>query len=103
MSPGYHRATMYARVTYFEGSPERAAEAVHEVRERALPIASAAAGYEGALLLVDDSAGRAMAVTFWASREEMDASEEAANTLRHLPEARWAIQAVERYEVALRR
>jgi hypothetical protein len=94
---------MYARVTYFEGSPDRAHEAVREVREVALPIAESAAGYEGTLLLVDDEAGRAIAITFWANRDDMEATEDAANTLRHLPEARWAIQAVERYEVALRR
>jgi hypothetical protein len=86
-----------------EGSPERASEAVREMREVALPIAESAAGYEGTILLVDDEAGRAMAITFWTNRDDMDATEAAANTLRHLPEARWAIQAVERYEVALRR
>lgn len=94
---------MHARVTYLEGAPERAQEAVREVRERALTVIGAAGGFEGALLLLDAEAGRAMAITLWASRQDLDATEDLANDLRHLPEARWAVQAVERYEVALRR
>jgi heme-degrading monooxygenase HmoA len=94
---------MFARVTYLEGSPARAVEAVRQVRDQAVPAAQSAGGFEGVILLVDQEGGRAMTITFWSSREDLEASEEVANTLRHLPEARWAVQAVERYEVALRR
>ena len=93
---------MFARVTYMEGAPARADQAVVDIRDRALPVTRDAAGFEGLLLLVDADAGRAMAVTFWSTRRDMDGSEDLANSLRHLPDARWAVQAVERYEVALR-
>jgi hypothetical protein len=93
---------VYARVTWFEGAGERAREAVRGIRELALPAARSAPGFEGLMFLVDRNAGRALAVTLWASLEDLENSEELAGQLRSLPIARWSAGGTERYEVAVR-
>jgi hypothetical protein len=93
---------MHARVTWLEGSPAQAGEAIGGIREQVLPAIRDVAGFAGLWLLLDREAGRAMTLTLWETREDMDASEEAALRLRNLPIARWRAQGTERYEVTLR-
>jgi hypothetical protein len=93
---------MYARVTWLEGAPSRANEAVLAIERDALPVVRATPGFRELLFLVDRAAGRAMAVTIWDSEEDLDNSEELANRLRNLPAARWSADLPERFEVAVR-
>ena len=93
---------MYARVTWLEGSPAQAHEAITAMREQAIPAATAAPGFEEILFLVDREGGRALALTLWETLEDLEASEDLARHLRTLPVARWAASGAERFEVALR-
>jgi hypothetical protein len=92
---------MHARVTWLEGSPGRAGEAVSAIRDQALPLVRDAPGFRQLLFLVDRSAGRAMAITLWDTAEDRDATDELANRLRNLPIARWSTELPERFEVLL--
>ncbi len=93
---------MYARATWFEGSPSQARTAITAMREQGIPAVEATPGFEELLFLVDREGGRALAVTLWETREDLDATEELAQHLRSLPVARWASSGSERFEVALR-
>ena len=93
---------MHARVTRIEGSAEQLDEMVRQFEERTVPVLQGLDGYEGYVLLGDRGSGRAMAVTYWASEEDLQASDDAVT-----PERERAAQAaaatsgpvVERYEV----
>jgi hypothetical protein len=94
--------TMHARVTIANGDPARADEAVEAFRQGALQIVSAAAGYKGALLLIDRESGRGMGISLWESEEAMRATEEAMDAFRaSLPDSGMGAPTVERYEVAI--
>ena len=93
---------MYARVTWFEGSPAQAHEAISGMREHAIPAVKSAPGFSELLFLMDREGGRALAVTLWETPEDLDDSEELAHRLRSLPIARWSASGAERFEVALR-
>ena len=93
---------MYARVTWLEGSPAQAREAVAAMREQAIPAIEATTGFQEVLFLMDREGGRALALTFWETLEDLEDSEELARRLRSLPVARWATLGAERFEVALR-
>lgn len=97
------RQAMYARVTWLEGSPAQAHEAIEGIRKQALPAIERAPGFGELFLLLDREHGRAMAITTWETKEDLDASEELARRLRSLPLARWSSSGTERYEVAIRR
>jgi heme-degrading monooxygenase HmoA len=90
-------------VTWLEGSPEQAREAIEAVRTLALPAIAGAPGFGELLLLIDRDHGRALTITTWEAREDLDASEELARRLRALPLARWTTAGTERFEVVLRR
>ena len=94
---------MYARVTWLEGSPAQAREAIEGIRQQALPSIERAPGFKELILLLDREHGRALTITTWETREDLDASEEMARRLRMLPLARWSVSGTERYEVAIRR
>ncbi len=93
---------MYARVTWLEGSPSQAREAIAAMREQAIPAVQATPGFSEILFLVDREGGRALAVTLWETLEDLEDSEALAQRLRSLPVARWAASGAERFEVALR-
>jgi heme-degrading monooxygenase HmoA len=95
-------AVMYARVTWLEGSPSQAREAIAAMREQAIPAVQAAPGFSEILFLVDRDGGRALAVTLWETLEDLEDSEALAHRLRALPVARWSASGAERFEVALR-
>ena len=94
---------MYARVTWLEGSPSQARDAIEGIRRDALPLIEEQPGFEELILLLDREHGRALTITTWETGEDLDASEETARRLRMLPLARWRVSGTERYEVALRR
>lgn len=60
-------------------------------------------GFQGAYLLVDRSAGRAMTITLWSSEEAAEASAERASQMRHEAAggAGLTTESVDTYEVAV--
>ena len=94
---------MFARVSTFQGPPDRTAEGIRVAREQILPAARLQDGFMGIYLLFDRESGRSLSITLWESEEAMQASEDAA--LRARTESAEAagdiVLGVERYEVAL--
>ena len=94
---------MFARVSTFQGPPDQTAEGIRVAREQILPAARLQDGFKGIYLLFDRESGRSLSITLWESKEDMEASEDAA--LRARTESAEAageiIVGVERYEVAL--
>jgi heme-degrading monooxygenase HmoA len=73
---------VYARVTEFEGSPERMEEGVRLFREEVIPWLRDATGFRGWIVLFDRPAEKALAVTFWATEEAMTDSAKSGGDLR---------------------
>ena len=94
---------MFARVSTYQGSPERTDEGIRLAQESILPRLHQLDGFEGAYYLVDRRGGKAISITLWKSEEAMRASEEAADVLRSesAGAASATVESVERYEVAI--
>jgi heme-degrading monooxygenase HmoA len=98
---------MYARLSRFAGlPPERIEETVREFEQDYLPALEQAPGFSGLFVGVDRNAGKAAAVSFWESREALEASDRAADRARgaaidRAEPTREPI--VDRYEVVLQR
>jgi hypothetical protein len=74
---------MYARVTSFPGlAPERITATLKEFEEEHLPVLEQQAGFSGVWAGVDRNAGRAMAVTFWETLEDLRATDKLAEQVR---------------------
>lgn len=93
---------MHARVSTYQGPPERIDEAVaaFDADDRLLDLE----GLEDAYLLVDRGSGRMVTVTLWHSREALDATAPAAGSIRTAAAGAGgqAVLSVDAYEVALR-
>jgi hypothetical protein len=72
---------MHARVTTFHTEPSKA-DAIVGVLSDAIAELEAIDGFTGIRALLDRSTGKAFAVTYWASPEQMQASSEAIAPLR---------------------
>jgi heme-degrading monooxygenase HmoA len=72
----------HARVTRIEGSADRLDEMTSQFEERTVPALEGLDGYEGYVLLGDRQSGAAMAVTYWASEDALQASEDAVKEER---------------------
>jgi quinol monooxygenase YgiN len=72
---------MHARVTSLSGSPDEVDAGIANFRENVVPFTREEGG-KGALLLVDRSSGRAIAITLWEDEQALTASDERANALR---------------------
>jgi heme-degrading monooxygenase HmoA len=95
---------MYARVSTFEGMmSDHVDEAVRVAREEYIPTVQQSGGFEGMYILADSESGKALSVTFWSSKEAMQATEEQANRSREeaAHDAQGRVANVERYEVVL--
>ena len=94
---------MYARVSTIQGTPERVDEGIRSFRQQVLPGVQEMVGCDGAILLVDRSTGKAVAITLWQTAEDLRASEEAAERLRSqaTEDLGGAVPSVDRYEVAV--
>ena len=66
---------MFARVTTFQGSPDRIDEAARRLQEQAVPFARQLSGFKNACWLADRQTGQVLVVTLWESAEAMRASE----------------------------
>jgi hypothetical protein len=74
---------MYARVTTFPGlAPERIKATLAEFEQRHLPALEQQPGYLGVWAGVDFPGGRAIAVTYWESMEELRATDKIADQAR---------------------
>ena len=92
---------MFARVSTFEGPPERVDELVHTAVEKVLPQLRRFSGFNGILTLADRQSGKVLTVLLWESEEAMRASEEASYWYRRFSAeaAGDKVTSVERYEV----
>ena len=89
---------MFARVTTFEGAPDRVDELARYAAERVLPALSELDGFNGLLRLTERQKGMVLAVSLWETEEAMRASEEAVDQIRS-EAASETIAGVDRYEV----
>jgi heme-degrading monooxygenase HmoA len=98
---------MYARVTSFPGlAPERITATLKEFEEQHLPVVEQQPGFRGVWAGVDRNAGRAMAVTFWETLEDLRASDKLAAQVRAVAVATSRADRepiTDRYEVVLQR
>jgi heme-degrading monooxygenase HmoA len=95
---------MHARMSIFEGPPEKIDESLRQAREVVLPQAREGdPGFEGIIALTDRQSGKMVGITFWESEEAMRATEEGADQLREesAEAGGGKIAGVERYEVGL--
>ena len=70
---------MFARVSTFHGSPDRAEGAL---AGPVPPAVQRLAGFKGAYSLLDRKSGKAMLITLWETEEAMQASAELAKQVR---------------------
>ena len=98
---------MWARLSRFAGLPPQRLDAtVEQFQSELLPALEEQDGYAGVVLAVDRIGGRAAAMTFWESQEDMRASDAAADRVRDqaaAPAEAPREPIVDRYEVVLRR
>jgi hypothetical protein len=98
---------MWVRMSRFAGlPPERINETVREFEEGQLSALEQQPGFQGILVMVDRGEGKAAAMTFWETRENLIASDKLADQARDAAiataqPAREPI--VDRYEVVLER
>jgi heme-degrading monooxygenase HmoA len=98
---------MYARLSRFAGlPPERIDQTVRDFEEQQLPAFEEQEGYEGVIVAVDRGEGKAMAITFWDTRENLRMSDRLADQARE--QALATVQPsrepiVDRYEIVIQR
>lgn len=94
---------MFARVTITEGSPAGIDEAIRFMRETVLPEGRKMRGFKGSYLLVDRKTGKQMGIPLWETEADLNASAEAAKSLRaqYVQAATAQPPKVEVYEVAV--
>jgi heme-degrading monooxygenase HmoA len=98
---------MHARLARYGGlPPERIEKAIADFEGEELRALEQMQGFEGIMLAVDWKAGRVCAISYWATHEDMKASDELAAQARARAEA--TVQPsrepiVDRYEVVLRK
>jgi heme-degrading monooxygenase HmoA len=73
---------MHARLTRFEGTPERIDDAVRQTEEVWVPRLREIDGFGGVVSLADRSNGTVVAITYWESEEAMRASQEKVTGVR---------------------
>jgi heme-degrading monooxygenase HmoA len=94
---------VFARITTYEGRPERLEEFRRAMVEHVMPALRRLPGFQGILFLADHQSGKLLAVALWETEESMHASEESAYWFRAYgaETANERITGVERYEVIL--
>ena len=94
---------MHARMTTMEGSSERLAEGLREIREDVLPQLQQLDGFKGFDVFDNRQNGELIGFTLWESEQAMQASEEVGDRTRREAAETMSdtIAGVERYEVAL--
>ena len=94
---------MHARMTTMEGSSERLAEGLREIREDVLPQLQQQDGFKGFVVFDNRQSGELIGFSLWESEQAMQASEEVGEHTRREAAQTMSdtIAGVERYEVAL--
>jgi heme-degrading monooxygenase HmoA len=94
---------VFARISTYDGGPERVGEFRHAMVEHVLPALRRLPGFQGVLFLADHQSGKVLGVALWETEESMGASEESAYWFRAYgaEAASERITGVERYEVVL--
>lgn len=73
---------MIARITTFEGDPQRMDEGVRIYREQVVPWLRDSTGFRGVIILIDRENERAMGVSFWTTMETATDAYASGATLR---------------------
>jgi heme-degrading monooxygenase HmoA len=73
---------MHARHTTIQFDPAKVDEAVSQFEEQDLPGIKEMDGFNGFTLFVDRSSGKAIGISYWESKEHMDATEQAVRDAR---------------------
>jgi hypothetical protein len=84
--------------------PDRLDEAVARLEEEDLPSFRSHDGFRGFTLLIDRASGTVVGTSYWSTKEQMDASEEAMKGARERAAQTGGASGepqVERFEVAL--
>jgi heme-degrading monooxygenase HmoA len=95
---------MHARVSHVAGSPDNADQGIESFRTTTLSELKSQDGNRGAILLIDRSSGKGMAITLWEDEAAMQSSEDWANAARRSASEQMGGSGeaqVERYEVAV--
>jgi heme-degrading monooxygenase HmoA len=95
---------MHARISHVDGSPEKVDQGIESFRSTTLQELKSQPGNRGAILLIDRTSGKGMAITLWEDEAAMKASEGWANTARRTASEQMGAGGegqVERYEVAV--
>ena len=101
---------MHSRMSRIAGlPPERIDEARDYFEQAELPALEQQQGFKGVLVMVDRADGRAVAITFWETLEDLKASDRVADQAREATMERASSvdpsrePIVERYEVLLQK
>jgi hypothetical protein len=98
---------MYARLSRFAGlPPERIDETLGEFEHGQLPQMEKLDGYKGVIVGVDRGEGKAVAITFWETPNDLRTSDKLADEAREaaMASARPSREPiVDRYEVVMQR
>jgi heme-degrading monooxygenase HmoA len=101
------RSEMHARLSRWAGlPPERLSQTVREFEQQSLPVLEQQSGFGGVVVMVAQSAGKAAAVTFWDSVDDMKATDKLAEEMRERAERTAQAErepVVDHYEVVLRK
>lgn len=95
---------VHARVTTIEMDPAKLDETVARVEEEDLPTWRGLDGFKGFTLLVDRKSGKVIGTSYWATKEQMQNSEDAVSESRQRAADTGGASSppeVERFEVAL--
>jgi heme-degrading monooxygenase HmoA len=102
---------MWARLSRYAGlPPERLEQTISEFEAEQLPAIEQQPGFEGVMVAVDRKAGKATAITYWDSQENLRASDKLAAQARAAAEATAGVAnqpsrepIVDHYEVVIRK
>ena len=100
---------MFSRVTTFPGlAPERIKATIAEFEQKHLPQLEQQPGYLGVWAGVDFPGGRAIAVTYWESMEDLRATDKIADQARAAAVTASGVDrdrppVIDRYEVVFQR
>jgi hypothetical protein len=75
---------MIARVTTFQAEGDALDEVARLYEGQVVPWLEAASGFGGMMILLDREGGRALALSFWADSEALEAAREAMERFRTL-------------------
>ena len=95
---------MHARKTMIQGSPEQVEQARQVIESHVIPKAKEMRGFRGGYWLTDRKAGGTLSFTFFDTKDDLEASEEAAAQLRSSGVAQIqgaSVAGVSTYEVGL--